>query len=91
MNNTDFNMLMTELRKENFDNGKVDKIKVATDNRGFTSAQVLEVAELFDFDSSRYDFAAWAYGKTYDYDNFYSVANAFEYNNYKSDLLELIS
>ncbi len=91
MSNTEFNMLMTELRKENFDNGKIDIIKVASNNRGFTSAQVLEIAELFDFDSSRYDFAEWAYGKTYDYDNFYTVASVFGYNNYKRDLLELIA
>jgi hypothetical protein len=91
MSNAEFNILLSELREENFDNQRMELIKVAANSRGFSTAQVIEIAELFEFDSNRYDFAEWAYGKTYDYDNFYSVANAFEYNNYKSDLLELIS
>ena len=91
MSNIEFNLLMTELRKENFDSRRIELVKAAAASRGFTVAQVIDIAELFDFESNRYDFAEWAYGKTYDYDNFYAVASAFEYNNYKRDLLEFIS
>lgn len=91
MSNAEFNILMTELRKDNFDNNRFELVKTAAANRGFTAAQANDIAEMFDYDSNRYEFASWAFSKTYDYDNFYTIASTFDFDHYKRDLLELIA
>ncbi len=87
----EFNTLLEMLGNEQFDVQRHDKIQNAVGNRGLTAEQISRLAELFDFDNKRYDFATWAYSRVYDVDNFYTIASVFEFENYKRELLNLIS
>lgn len=86
----EFNGILNHLNHIVFDNERLELLKTATGARGFTAAQVAALAELFDFDGARYDFASWSLDKTYDIDNFYIVASTFDFNNYETEFLSLI-
>ncbi len=90
MSDVEFRTILAHANDANFDHSRLDLIKAAAGSRGFTAAQAQSLANTFDFDSNRYQFATWAFDKTYDIDNFYILAATFDFNSYKRDLLQHI-
>ena len=90
MTNTDFAQAKETLRREWFENTRVETAKQIIDRNYFTSQQVKEMVLLFTFENNRLDIAKYAYGKTVDKGNYFMLNDAFTFNNNKEALKEYI-
>ena len=90
MTNNDFTQAKESLRREWFENTRVETAKQIIDRNYFTSQQVKEIVLLFTFENNRLDIAKYAYGKTVDKGNYFMVNEAFTFNNNKEALKEYI-
>src|SRR6186713_2954736 len=90
MTNTDFAQAKETLRREWFENTRVETAKQIIDKNYFTSQQVKEMVLLFTFENNRLDIAKYAYGKTVDKGNYFMLNDAFTFNNNKESLKEYI-
>ena len=90
MTNIDFTQAKESLRREWFENTRVETAKQIIDKNYFTSQQVKEMVLLFTFENNRLDIAKYAYGKTVDKGNYFMVNDAFTFNNNKEALKEYI-
>ena len=90
MTNNDFTQAKESLRREWFENTRVETAKQIIDRSYFTSQQVKEIVLLFTFENNRLDIAKYAYGKTVDKGNYFMVNEAFTFNNNKEALKEYI-
>jgi hypothetical protein len=55
-----------------------------------TSAQVKEIMQQFSFENTKLDFAKYAYGHTFDPQNYYQINDAFEFSSSVSELNKFI-
>ena len=90
MTNTDFAQAKETLRREWFENTRLETAKQIIDRNYFTSQQVKEMVLLFTFENNRLDIAKYAYGKTIDKGNYFMLNEAFTFNNNKEALKEYI-
>ena len=90
MTNNDFAQAKESLRREWFENTRLETAKQIIDRSYFTSQQVKEMILLFTFENNRLDIAKYAYGKTVDKGNYFIVNDAFTFNNNKEALKEYI-
>ncbi|HEY5970259.1 MAG TPA: DUF4476 domain-containing protein [Chitinophagaceae bacterium] len=90
MNNTDFTQAKETLRREWFENTRLETAKQIIDRNYFTSQQVKEIVLLFTFENNRLDIAKYAYGKTVDKGNYFMLNDDFTFNNNKEALKEYI-
>ena len=90
MNNADFTKVKETLRREWFENTRLETAKQIIDQHYFTSQQVKEMVLLFTFENNRLDIAKYAYGKTVDKGNYFMLNDAFTFNNNKEALKEYI-
>jgi len=90
ISNTDFAQAKESLRKEWFENTRLETAKQVIDRNYFTSQQVKEMVLLFTFENNRLDIAKYAYGKTVDKGNYFMLNDAFTFNNNKEALKEYI-
>ena len=90
MTNIDFTQARETLRREWFENTRLETAKQIIDRNYFTSQQVKEMVLLFTFENNRLDIAKYAYGKTVDKGNYFMLNDAFTFNNNKEALKEYI-
>jgi len=90
MTNNDFAQAKESLRREWFENTRLETAKQVIDRNYFTSQQVKEMVLLFTFENNRLDIAKYAFGKTVDKGNYFIVNDAFTFNNNKEALKEYI-
>ena len=90
MTNNDFAQAKESLRREWFENTRLETAKQIIDRSYFTSQQVKEMILLFTFENNRLDIAKYAYGKTVDKGNYFMLNDAFTFNNNKEALKEYI-
>ena len=90
MTNNDFAQAKESLRREWFENTRLETAKQIIDRSYFTSQQVREMVLLFTFENNRLDIAKYAYGKTVDKGNYFVINDAFTFNNNKEALKEYI-
>jgi len=90
MTNIDFTQAKETLRREWFENTRLETAKQIIDRNYFTSQQVKEMVLLFTFENNRLDIAKYAYGKTVDKGNYFMLNDAFTFNNNKEALKEYI-
>ena len=90
MNNNDFTQAKESLRREWFENTRLETAKQIIDQNYFTSKQVKEMVLLFTFENNRLDIAKYAYGKTVDKGNYFVMNDAFAFNSNKEKLSEYI-
>ena len=69
-----------------FDSSKLEVVQMAMKNNFFTTAQVSSIMNLFDFESTKLDFAKQAYSHTVDPQNYWLVNNAFTFSSSISEL-----
>jgi len=89
MSNINFAQAKETLRREWFENTRLETAKQIIDQNYFTSQQVKEVMLLFTFENNRLEIAKYAYGKTVDKGNYFVVNDAFTFNS-KEKLNEYI-
>ena len=90
MTNNDFAQAKESLRREWFENTRLETAKQIIDRSYFTSQQIKEMVLLFTFENNRLDIAKYAYGKTVDKGNYFMLNDAFTFNNNKEALKEYI-
>jgi len=86
----DFIGIKTMMARTRFDNQRLDIAKKAVDCNDLSSVQVKEMAQLFNTEDARLEFARYAYGKTPDKNNYSIVCNTFPFGDNKADLTNYI-
>ena len=80
-----------ELIQASFEDTKLSTAKTILASNFLTTDQVMQVCKLFSFEDSKVAFAKFAYSKTVDPNNYYKVANVFDFDADKQALNAFIS
>jgi len=91
MSQFEFMQLKNSIESKSFDSSKLQIAKQALVYNYFSSAQVADIMTLFSFESTRLDFAKYAYGKVIDKQNYYLVNNAFTFESSIQELNQYIA
>jgi hypothetical protein len=91
MSATDFEALKNSIRSKSFDSDKLTIAEQAASANHLSAEQVLEIAQLMDFESSKLDLAKYAYGNAVDRNNYYKVNNAFTFSSSIDELADYIN
>ncbi len=73
--------------------GDADKLKIMEESlsdKSVTTAQVSEMMDWLNFESTRLDLAKWCYNKTIDNENYLRLSNKFSFQSTKKDLEDFI-
>jgi hypothetical protein len=81
-----FNEIKKTIQNNNFESTKLSIAKQVISSNCLLSKDVKEIMELFSFESSRLEFAKYAYGYTYDLGNYFIVNQAFNFESSVSEL-----
>lgn len=73
-----------------FDSSKLEVAQMAMKNNYFTTAQIASILNLFDFESTKLEFAKMAYSHVVDQQNYWMVNDAFSFSSSISNLQEFI-
>lgn len=73
-----------------FDSSKSEVAQMAMRNNYFTTVQVAGIMNLFDFESTKLEFAKMAYSHVVDQQNYWMVNDAFSFSSSISNLQEFI-
>jgi hypothetical protein len=76
----DFNSIKSSIEKQSFANTRFTVAQQMTKNSCLTTAQVIEIMNLFSFENQKIDFAKFAYDYTSDKKNFFNVSEAFTFS-----------
>ncbi len=79
------------IEAESFSEDKMNVAKQATKNKCLTTAQVIEIAELFSFEDEKLAFVKYAYAYTYDVDNYYEINSIFDFSGTKDEFNKFLS
>ncbi len=90
MYETDFNQALTSIKSKTFSDSKLTLAKQVTKGNCLTSAQIAQITSLFDFESTKLEYAKFAYAFCYNPENFWKVNNAFEFESTIEELNEYI-
>jgi hypothetical protein len=88
----DFDRIKASVASETFNNTRLTKAKELVRARGrvFLSSQIKELVQAFDFESSRLEFAKYAYDFVMDPENFLLVGDVFQYSHSREQLAEYL-
>ena len=87
---SDMNDLQTRVEKLKTDTDKESLMKTVLEKRGVNTTQVRAMLSWFTFESTRLDFAKWAYSHTSDRQNYWKLTDVFEYSSSKDELNKMI-
>jgi hypothetical protein len=90
MSNADFSRVKETLRREMFENTRVDLAKQAINSNLFTTQQVKEMLQLFTFENNKLDLAKYAYRYTVDKNSYYTVNDVLTFSNSRDELARFI-
>jgi len=90
MSQADFTSAKQTLRREIYENTRLDLAKQVINSNYFTAQQVKELLQLFTFENNKLDLAKYAYGRTVDRENYYLVNDVFTFSNSKDELARYI-
>ncbi len=91
INQNEFSQMKETIRSKTFEETKLTISKQILKDNCVTSSQVRDILNLFDFESTKLDFAKFAYARTYDIGNYYKVNDAFEFESSVDELNDYIS
>lgn len=87
----DFDQIKASIQKQSFNNTRLTLGKqIVSAKKCFTALQIKELTKLFDFESSKLEFAKYAFDYCIDFENYYLVTESFDFESSKSDLLKYI-
>lgn len=90
INDKDYSDMLAAIKKESFENSKLDLARNFFSSQHHSSDQVLGVIKLFSFENNKVIFAKSAYAKTIDKQNYYKVYDGFSFNKSKQELSDFI-
>lgn len=86
MTEGEFGEVKKSIESKSFEDTKMTMAKQVGGNRCFTVDQVKGMMGIFSFEDSKLDFAKFAYGHTFDIDNYFKVNDAFTFESSVDDL-----
>ena len=81
MSEGEFGNAVSSIRSKDFEDSKLTVAKQVAGNNCLFASQVRDIMMAFDFEDTKLQFAKYAYGHTYDINNFYMVNDAFEFES----------
>jgi hypothetical protein len=85
-----FATVKQSISSKDFEDSKLTVAKQVMKSNCLLASQVKEIMLLFDFESTRLDFAKQAYSYTFDIDNYYILNDAFDFESSISELNQYI-
>jgi len=90
MSDTDFQSAKKSIASKSFEDSKLTTAKQIVSANCVLSSQVKEIMDVFGFESSRLEFAKYAYKYTYDKNNYYKVNEGFKFESSIDELNEFL-
>ncbi len=90
MRSTDFSAALKTIADASFDESKLSTSKSIVSSNCLTSAQVVQVCEVFGFEETKLAFAKYAYKYVTDPSNYFKVNNVFSFSSSKDELNDYI-
>jgi hypothetical protein len=90
MTDLDFRDMKQSVASNSFEESKLNIAKQVASSNCLFSSEVKEIMELFSFESSRLEFAKFAYRYTFDVGNYYKVNGAFQFESSIEELNKYI-
>ncbi len=82
--------LKTKVAAKKTDTEKMNVLKDGLKNEQIITSQVGMMMDWFNFESSKVDFATWAYASTVDKENFGTLDTKLSYKNYEEELAKFL-
>ncbi|MFM9944967.1 MAG: DUF4476 domain-containing protein [Bacteroidia bacterium] len=89
--NETFALTLSAIKKQSFDTERMKIAKNAAVQGNMLSSEVAEITKLFSFESTRLEFAKYAYTYTTDKKNYVIVQDAFQFSSSTSELQDYIT
>ena len=86
MSASDFENVKDAINDQSYESGKLETAKSITKKNKLTADQIRQICLLLQYESSRLDYAKFAYDSCVDKKNYYTVKSAFGYSSSGSDL-----
>ncbi|MEP7167947.1 MAG: DUF4476 domain-containing protein [Bacteroidota bacterium] len=81
MSDYDFDNLRQSIKSKSFESTRIQIAKQALSQRFVSSRQVMDLMNLFSYESSKLDLAKFAFGRTIDKENYFRVNDAFTFES----------
>ena len=81
MSDVEFRNLLNDITSRNFESSRLTIAKQGISGLGIRSEQVKQIMFLFDFESTRLEFAKFAYNYVIDPQRYYVVNDAFDFDS----------
>jgi hypothetical protein len=91
MKDEDFQSAKQSIVSKSFEDSKLTLAKQITSSNCLLSSQVRDIMKTFSFESSRLEYAKFAYKYTYDKENYFKVNDAFQFESSIDELNEFIN
>ncbi|HHG83593.1 MAG TPA: DUF4476 domain-containing protein [Bacteroidetes bacterium] len=79
--NMGFGRILRSIKKQCFDRNRIMVAQQALGDKMINTSMVIQVMDLLSFESSKLEFAKFAYHNTWDLGNFYQVNDAFSFSS----------
>lgn len=90
MNDQDFQGFVQQLKIESFDSSRLKSAKQFVKNNLISAAQIKQITDVFSFDSSRLEWAKYAYDYCWNQGNYYLLRPAFNFSSSYDELQDYI-
>lgn len=90
MSDSELNAVLHAIRNESFSSDKLNVARQAVMYQNIKAYQVVEIGNLFSFESDRLEFAKMAFRNTVDKQNYYLVNSIFYFSSSKEELNNFI-
>ena len=87
---TNFNTALATINNRSFDSDRLTLAKQIASSNCLTSSQVKQIIKTLSYESSKLDFAKYAYTHVYDPQNYYQINDAFSFSSSITELNEYI-
>lgn len=90
INNEDYKSMLSTLKKESFDDTRLDLAKSFIQNIGINATQINGFIKTFSFEKNKIEFAKYAYVKCIDKQNYYKVYDSFSFSSSKKEVSDYV-
>jgi hypothetical protein len=86
MSSYDFEQLVSRIKNQWFSSGKLNTAKDGVSKNSFNTSQIRQVLQVFSSDNDKLELAKLAYRQTVDPRNYYTLYDAFSFQNSRDEL-----
>lgn len=90
MQDGEFAEFLKTLKKQSFDDNKVNVIEASKNNVSFSVSQINAILKLFSFDKGKLAVAKMLYANCWDRMNYYTLTDSLTFSSAKTELLDFI-